>query len=92
MVSKNFFFTLLYAGFPTFSFQKASNKEPDNQMDMVLYPPDEESTSKIGEDILYGNTNIPSRQSRNLFRKRWIIDDLDYYRNTILASLMQRSM
>jgi hypothetical protein len=27
------------------------NKEPDNQMDMFLYPPDEETTSKSGENF-----------------------------------------
>jgi hypothetical protein len=42
-------FTGLYAGFH-FHF-KASNKEPDNQMDMFLCPPDEETTSKICENF-----------------------------------------
>jgi hypothetical protein len=54
---------------------KASNKEPDDQMEMFLYPPDEETPRKLAKTlihILYGNTNIPSRQSRNLFRKRSI--------------------
>jgi hypothetical protein len=48
---------------------KASNKEPNDQMDMFLYPPDEETLRKSAKTlihILYGNTNIPSRQSQNL--------------------------
>jgi hypothetical protein len=40
-------------------------------MDMFLYPPDEETTSSENLiHIVYGNTNIPSRKSRNLFLKK----------------------
>jgi hypothetical protein len=83
MASKKFFFTELHAGQVSGHFHfKASNKEPDDQMDMVLYPPDEETTSRKSAKtlihILYGNTNIPSRQSRNLFRKRiWLAPFLE---------------
>jgi hypothetical protein len=54
---------------------KASNKEPDDQMDMFLYSPDDETSRKSAKTlihILYGYTNIPSRRSQNFFRKRSI--------------------
>jgi hypothetical protein len=51
MASKIFFLQncLQVSGY--FHF-KASNKEPDDQMDMFLYPPDEETTSRKSAETL----------------------------------------